>query len=322
MSTKDYTIFVLIIVSSMLASFYSGFFWKNLINKNPKNNLESRTSSNLFKPTFIDEALLIAKDNPHITLKITAFRKYKSINTYSYTLKAHYFDGNKWQREIATGEYQDIYNIPSSSFLPKWEINYDPSYMLRQSAFGETKFADTIIKFNLPSLNNEMPVRSSPKYTKFMSEGEGELVINEKVYPSKVLYSRVYSFDSPESLIYTDDPSGIETEWLAFWEDNGNFYSIDETIIDNKITKNSYKAHSMAIEKDKDDKIQFSFDMDLKKDYSKNYSVNIKENINKFLDIKKINNIVNDVDESTKWYVGQVVARNRSGFGFFEQISQ
>lgn len=327
MSNKRYFLIVVLIAIGTLISFYSGFFTKDLLKKT---TIITTTGQEVFKPIFIDEFFLVSKEKPHHSIRLSAFRQFKENETYTYIIKAFYYDGQKWSKEVSKGEYSNIYLIPNTKIIPQWNVEYDPSYMLRQSAKGQVVIENNKIGFNIPDLYNEMNVRSSPKYTKFMSEADAVMTINNKEYPSYVLYSRVYSFDAPESLIFTDDPAGIETEWLAFWDMQGNFYSIDETIVDNKITSDTYKAHSMAVEKDIDGKVLNSFDLNIKEkvDKNKGYTVNILGGINKTISVNKINSINNGLDQGEKWFIGQVEGtinnngKILNGYGFFEQVSQ
>lgn len=329
MSTKLYSIVVFIVVISILGAFYGGYFLKDLLSINNiapiANNIDQK-----FKPNYIDEIIFVSKEKPYQTLILSAIRTYSNSSPlYNYTIKAFYFDGSKWSKNISEGKSIELDTIPKTTTVPKWEFVYDPSYMLKQSASGEVSLDNNKIEFNAPLLLNEMGIRSSPKYTKFMSEADGTLTINGKIYGSHVLYNRIYSFNAPESLITTDDPSGINTEWLAFWDTENNFYSIDETVIDNKKTLDSYKAHSMAVAKSSSGSIQKSFTLKLIKNTQTNYKVDILENINKTITVNRLNSINKAVNEKDNWITGQADGEIKldngkviKGFGIYEQIYQ
>jgi hypothetical protein len=329
MSTKQYVLTIFAVVLTILGSFYSGFFLKDLLKTDSKIITKENTNKQKFEPNFIDEIILVTKEKPHRTLILSAIRTFATEDINNYTIKAFYFNGDKWVRKISEGKSTELDNIPVTPIVPIWKINSDPSYMLKQNVSGETNIDSNFIKFNIPIFNNEMGIRSSPKYTKFMSEADGVLTIDDKEYDSYALYSRIYSFNSPEGLIFTSDPSGIETEWLAFWDTDGNFYGIDETVVDNKKTLDSYKAHSLAVVKDKDGKVQKSFTLDLQKNGFEKYSIDIKENINKLISVNKLNSINKSVNETDIWITGLAEGevkttneKNIKGFGIFEQISQ
>ncbi|MEK7168748.1 MAG: hypothetical protein AAB778_01935 [Patescibacteria group bacterium] len=329
MPTKRYFLIVVLTVLTILGSFYSGFFLKNSLS--PNTNIDTNTNivQQKYKPNFIDEIILVTKEKPYQALILTAIRTYSNENINNYTIKAFYFNGQKWLKEISEGKSKELDNIPKTPLIPIWEIINDPSYMLKQSSNGEVNIDEKSIKFEIPTFYNEMSIRSSPKYTKFMSETDGTLIIDDKEYDSYILYSRIYSFSPPEGLIFISDPAGIETEWLAFWDNNGNFYTIDETVVDNKKTLDTYKAHSLGMVKDKDGKVQKSFILNLERNGLKKYSVDIKENINKTIDITKLDSINKSVNGVDIWLTGLVEGevktkdgKSLKGLGVFEQISQ
>lgn len=330
MSTKQYTIIVFVTVFAILMSFFSGFYLKeSVLNYKSNQNYQTNFNQQLFKPNFIDEAIITTDSTPKITLIISAIRTYRDTSLNNYTIKAFYYDGEKWLKEIAEGTSKELENIPSTIIVPKWEILNDPSYMLRQSVSGTIEIDQQKIKFTIPLIENEIGIRSFYKYTKFISESKGEIFINNKKYNANVVYSRIYSFNPPESLIFTSDPSGIETEWLAFWDEGNNFYTIDETTVDNKITKDTYKAHSIAVKKDVQGKISKSFLLSIFKTDTNDYRVEIGEPINETLTIQKINFSNKSINGSDIWNTGQTKGSVKTsngkiinGFGIFESISQ
>jgi hypothetical protein len=329
MSTKLYILIVFLVIIGILSSFYAGFFIKDLITKPKANTTTVFSTEQKYKPNYIDEVIITTKEKPHKTLILSAIRTYKNTTTYTYIVKSFYFDGEKWSKQIDQGETPEIENIPRTPYVSRWDIKSDPSYMLRQSVSGEVNIANSKIVFNIPLFENEMGIRSDPKYTKFMSETDGTITIDSNKYDSYVVYSRIYSFNPPESLITTTDPSGIETEWLAFWDELGNFYSIDETKIDNKKTLDVYKAHSMALVKYNDSSLQKSFDLNLVKNGSDKYVVDILGRINKKISVQRLNSVNKSVNGKDVWNTGLVSGtidlkngKNINGFGIFEQISQ
>jgi hypothetical protein len=327
MSTKTYILIVTSVVVVVLTSFYSGFFLRNILIKEKPITGQDLIPQQKFRPNFIDEAIFITKDSPHKALILSAIRTYAG-GTNNYTIKTFYFDGETWTRRINEGKTSELENVPSTEIVPSWKIENDPSYMLRQTISGEVKLDGTNIKFSIPLIYNEMGIRSFYKYTKFMSEGNASLNINSKNYETYSLYSRIYSFNPPESLVFTSNPAGIETEWLAFWDNNGNFYSIDETQVDDKVTSDSYKAHSLAIHKDELGKIQKSFVMKVSKYEENKLSVNIFEPIFADIDINKLNSVNKSVNNNDIWTTGLIDGFVRlngnkiKGIGLFEQISQ
>ncbi len=325
MSNKNYIIIVFIILLSSAFSFYSGFFVKSQLNKNPQS--DQKKTSQLFRPNFIDEAIFVSKDTPKKVLIISAIRTYSEPDN-NYTVKAFYYDGKEWHKEISEGNSKSLEFIPKNNLITKWYIQNDPSYMLKQSISGEVKINNETIEFSIPLILNEIPIRSNYKYTKFMSVTNGEMKINKGSFLSNVVYSRIYSFNPPEGLIFTSNPAGIETEWLAFWDNENNFYSIDESKINDKVTNNTYKAHSMAIIKDNQNRTWQSFVLNLKKN-NNGYKVDVENNnVNKTIYITKVNSVNKSINNKDRWVTGiaegfiQDGAKKVSGLGIYEEISQ
>ncbi|MFZ3301714.1 MAG: hypothetical protein WA152_03315 [Microgenomates group bacterium] len=326
MSNKQYYFIVFFFVLSTLASFYSGFFLKrSVINYSPNSPFSQNQK---FKPNLIDELILISKNKPHKILITSATRTSTDNELNNYTIKIFFFDGNKWTNQISEGKSKELEDIPSTVIIPEWNIISESSYVLEQEIDGNAKIDGAEISFQIPVIHNEMSIKSSPRYTKFMSASEGTLTINGIEYDSYALYNRFYSYNPPENLILGQDLTGLETEWLAFWDEDGNFYNIDDTTVNDKIRNDSYKAHSLAIYKDTMERVQKSFNFKVNLDKNKNYKVDIYDGINKEISVKKINSVNKSINQTDMWISGLATGtitegnKVKNGFGIYQQISQ
>ncbi|QQG41960.1 MAG: hypothetical protein HYV90_01450 [Candidatus Woesebacteria bacterium] len=325
MTTKQYVFVVAIFVLSVLASFYSGYFLKDLF---IKSDVETETSQSNLKPYFSDEIILISKDAPHYTLIAYASRTFKTSSSYSQRQKAFFFDGKTWQSDISNTISVDS-DIVSSPIIPKWNVVVDPTRVLKQSVSGEVQIGSNKVEFNVPEFNNELGIRSLPEYTQFRSETSGQIILNGKSYDSHVLYSRTYAYATSISSIVVNNPVGINSDWVAFWDTDGNFYHVDKTSVDNNY-KGEYKSHSIAIYKDNYGRIQKSFAFDIQKVLTTGYKIKIPANINKNINVSFLNEIDKNVSFSPyAWTTGQVegevVTENGkriNGFGIYEQLYQ
>ncbi len=318
MTTKQYVFVVAIFVLSVLTSFYSGYFLK----------ARSNTSQSNLKPYSSDEIILISKDAPHYTLIAYASKTVKTKSSFSQRQKAFFFDGKTWQGDIAstTSVYSDIVSSP---IIPKWNVIIDPTRVLKQSVSGEVQLNNNKVEFNVPEFDNELGIRSLPEYTQFRSETDGQIILNGKSYDSYVLYSRTYAYATSISSIVVTNPVGINSDWVAFWDTDGNFYHVDKTSVDNNY-KGEYKSHSIAIYKDNLGRIQKSFVFDIQKVSTTGYKIKIPANINKNVNV----NFLNEVDKNVTfspyaWTTGQiegeVITENGkriNGFGIYEQLYQ
>ena len=224
MSTRQYFFVVTVVVFCLLTSFYSGYFLKDLLLKSGDKN--SVSDSNL-KPYFSDEIILVTKEEPHLTLIAYASRSSADNSIYSHRQKVFFFDGKEWQSE-STNSSSNKSDIVKTKILPRWDINFNPSLVLKQSVNGEAQINNNRIEFDVPVLNNELGIRSLANYTIFRSEASGKLIFNGKEYESYVLYSRTYSYNVSINLVEINEPLGINTDWIAFWDSDGNFYNIDK----------------------------------------------------------------------------------------------
>lgn len=326
MSTKQYIAVVFIVVFSILGSFYSGFFLNQSIKKGE--SVSSNDQIQKFTPNLIDELILITKDKPHRALITTATRTSTNSDLNNYTVRLFYFDGTRWTYEISEGKSNELERIPKTSIIPSWNIESESSYVLEQSIDGSATINDTSILFDIPLIHNEISIKSSPRYTKFMSASEGTLTLDGKTYDSYALYNRFYSYNPPENLILGPDITGLETEWLAFWDEDGNFYSIDDTTVNHKVRNDSYKAHSLAVFKDVKNRIQKSLNITLVKNDQANYTVEISDEIDKKISIQKLNSVNKSINQKDIWLTGISTGTItgddgvKSGFGIYEQISQ
>ena len=324
MSTKQYSLVVLLTVVGILSSFFSGYYFKNIL---LKTSVEEKTDPSNLKPYFSDEIVLISKEKPHYTLIAYNSRRSKD-KFYSQSEKLLFFDGKEWKSNAINIDSEDL-NIAQTPMIPKWEITVDPSLVLKQSVKGEAKINNNSIHFEVPLLQNELGVRSLDGYTLFRSESSGKLTINGKEYDSYVLYSRTYSYNASIDLIAVTEPLGINTDYIAFWDNDGNFYNIDETNVDNK-NKGRYKKHSIAIFKDKDERVQKSFNLSVQKNKDIGYKINVFEKINRSFTVNFLNSVNKSVTESPyNWKTGQIEGEVKlengktiKGFGIYEYIYQ
>lgn len=327
MSTRQYFLIVILTVFIVLSAFYSGFFLKNILLKaNPIKN--SEVTNQKYLPYFSDQIILISKKEPHHTLIATVSRFSTDNTTYTQYQKAFYFNGDKWFRD-ASDINSDNLNIAPSKTIPKWTIKDDPTLVLKQSVEGEAQINNSKITFNVPNIENEMGIRSLSNYTEFRSETDGKLIIDDKEFDSYVLYSRIYSYNGTIGTVTTNDPIGINTDWVAIWDTDGNFYNIDKTTVDGNF-QGKYKFHSIAVFKDKNEKISKSFITEIQKNKDLGYKINITDKIKADITMDFLNSISKtQVNSKYDNFIGQITGdiklsdgKTVKGFGIFEYIYQ
>lgn len=208
--------------------------------KNPDRQVPSSFLPGKFY--FEDTIIAITSDTPHTIITATVTRHEKS-KTYLQNSRVSYFDGKEWARSLEIGEHDDA-SIASDALVKQWDIDLDPSLVLQESVKGEVHIQNTKIEFATDTLENEISMRSLPGYTKFMSTGTGKIGINGVFHPAYMVYTRIYSFNE-ETIQFFDSSLKSVTDWIAFWDTEGNFYHVDSTTVEKPTTK--YQTHQIGV---------------------------------------------------------------------------
>lgn len=333
MDKKSVIITAVVTIISCLGFFISGYFTyplmvsersseKRTVKVDQENKIISNdeNESTLFlsgKHYFDDTVLLITKDEPHYTLVATVNRSEKDDSSYIQNTRVSFFNGIDWKRILKSDNTQNS-AIKNNEFVNSWIVNINENRVLKQSVTGELNVDNTKINFDTSTLENEISIRSLPGYTKFMSEGSGFLVINNEKHDAYVLYTRIYSSNASELLTY-DGNIGLLTDWVAFWDNDGNFYHVDSTEV--KDPTPNYQTHSIGVWKSKIGSVLKTFEVKVVRDDKKppiNYALNLGYPINKSLRFDKYNDINKAPNNSYVWHMGNI--KNENGIGLVEYI--
>lgn len=250
--------------------FAGGYFFRDLLAKEQLRNskptptptpIPSKTTSistdylpnNLY---FDDSLIMVAKDSPHEVIIVSSSRN-EMVKKIAQTTRVSYFNGEIWDRKVSYGVAGNA-GIASDNIIKSWSVDIDSTRMLKQSSKGELKFGNTTIAFSTGELLNEMGVRSLPGYTKFLSAGEGTFTIDGKSKTAYVLYERIYSLNNKEIQFY-DTPLGVTTYWLAFWDEQGNFYHLDRSDVSRPTSV--YESHKFGLIKTPQGSVTKTFDV-------------------------------------------------------------
>lgn len=332
-------VILLFILLGFITSFFSGYYLKDMLKKEQagiaENNLlqVNETAQNTTQDLsdqhyFEDSVMLIAKENPFISLILSVSRQ-QQINQYIQNTKVYLFDGTSWKKK-SYGESVPDANIKNNFILNQWNETIDKSKVLNESINGEVMVDRHDIQFSTGTLNNEISIRSQPGNTKFMSRGVGTFLIDGKTYQAYVLYTKIYSFNAKDIAFYNDPSivsSGLTTDWLAFWDDDGNFYQID--VADINHPTQSYDSHKIGIFEDNNGILAKTFDVTVTRDNNlppKNYTITLGSPADKILKLSLLNSLDRG-DGIYKWYYGHVKGtimkndgKNVKGVGIVEYI--
>lgn len=282
--------------------------------------------TNKNKAYYNDTIFLITKSRPRMVLVATASRTQNKNDTYTQNTRISFFNGSDWIRKTLNENYETS-NIYPNEIIQSWQIEIDDTKVLKQNVTGNIRIADIDIKFATDTLLNEMTMRSLPEYTKFQSESDANVNINGNYYKANVFYTRIYSNDQTEVLIY-DRNVKFTTHWIAFWDTNGNFYHIDDTQVFSDTP--GYTSHSIGYEKLSDGTIKQTFSLipESEKDNPSTLTVIMGNNIDKTI----IFNILNDFEKypgiGYEWSMGygegtitDSLGNETSGYGISEYIT-
>lgn len=312
-------------ISTFAAGFYLNNFFKSEQLRNPTNSslktptpevkvrLEEDTDPNqpqlstAFLPGkqyFEDTVIAITKDSPNYTIVATVTRNQQD-SGFVQNSRMSYFDGKAWSRKSDQKTTNDS-TIVSGNIVKSWVNTTDPSRVLKETSKGELKFNDTKINFSTGPLENELTVRSLPGYTKFMSEGEGFITINGSERKAYLIYTKIYSLNASDIQFY-NQPFGLTTYWLIFWDRDGNFYHVDKTDVTNPTQ--IYQTHQLAILKDSGKRVSKTFQVSSVADNStppSRYNFTLGSSINATLTLNLSNSINKAPNNSFKWFMGHV----------------
>ncbi len=337
-------ILLLLVILGFITAFGGGYFLKDLLKKGndvtqnikqeiPQPTPATNTQLNPQKPIiqnepsaiqettkflpgkqyFDDTIIAITKDKPNYSIVATVTRQQQDSN-YSQNSRVSYFDGKSWDRKLDTKSTQDS-TIVSNSLVRSWSTNIDSSRVLKETDNGEINVNNSTILFSSGNLQNEISIRSLPGYTKFLSKGDGFLTINGTKYPAYVLYTRIYSLNSSDIQFY-NQPFGLTTDWLVFWDSDGNMYHVDATEVSNPTL--IYQTHKLGVIEDKDSTVTKTFQLTIARDSQtppNKYTIGLASPIGSTLNLNLLDSINKAPDNSFKWYMGHVTGTVQRGEG-------
>jgi hypothetical protein len=337
MKNKNLSLFILvasIVIATALSSFFSGYYLQQIIQPSTTSplpypsNTEDPKETYTFSPDkhyFSDTVFVINKEKPHQSLIATIARG-ENETSYIQNTRVSYFNGKTWTRELENQNTRSA-SIFTDRIVKKWNNSIDPSRVLKEKLQGEIALREGIIEFSTEDMFNEMGMRSMPGYTKFQSHTNGNIKINNQSYDAYVLFTRIYSLNAADIQFY-DKPLGVTTEWIAFWDEQDNFYHIDKTNVQNKTE--IYQSHEIGLKVDKFNTVRKSMNIISSRDNNsdpKEFSFTFGPPIDDKLEVKRINVHNKAPNNSYVWQMAQVEGKiltsngqEISGFGISEYI--
>jgi len=333
-NTKFIVIIIVLFILSISSAFTGGFYLNTLLKPQeinpgsialptpelPDDELINKTVIISGKGYYDDTVISITNNTPKKILVATATRQ-EAAEGVDQNTRVSYFDGSAWTRKILSKNYPTT-GIYTNSIISDWEINIDPSRVLKQTVDGKITVDDTTITFNTGLISNNISIRSLPGYTKFISSSDGTLEINGSKLSAKILYTRIYSNNSREIQFY-DVSLGVTTHWLAFWGAEGNVYHLDSTVIDNPT--DIYQTHQIAVMVDNFGRVSKTFDVTINTDSGNPpgfYEIKLGSPIDRTITFNTDKSIEKAPSNTYSWFMSEGTGEvdGVKGFGVVEYI--
>lgn len=340
MTTKSIVFFTILVIIGFISTFIAGFYSYKLlqpieVNTNKPISTISPTKipttlspqeSTTFLPGkhYFDESIaFVTKNKPYKSVLISVTRL-ENESDYTQNSRMSFFDGSKWTRKLITHSNNDN-AIHSDEIIQTWNHKVDSTRVLKETITGTIEINNTDISFETNTLENEISMRSLPGYTKFMSSGSANITIAGEQYEAYVLYTKIYSFNASDIQFY-DTALGVTTDWIAFWDIEGNFYHIDSTFIEKPT--DIYKSHQIGVIKDTTGSVSKTFQLSINKDTQNPpsvYDITLGD-LSSSLNLKRLNQLDKDPSGTYDWYMGmvegeaQINGKAISGIGLAEYI--
>src|SRR6185436_3495960 len=91
-------------------------------------------------------------------------------------------------------------------------------------------YKDLHITATLPNFNGDFLEKNTIDYTKYLSEGDGQITINGQSYQMHAMVAKIYTpfYDKYVFFKGYDTLSSL-AQYLVLWDKDGNFYVIDDS---------------------------------------------------------------------------------------------
>ncbi len=283
------------------------------------------TSDDAAQQYFLDTIFLIEKAEPHRAVIASIGRK-ETDQGFLQDSRASYFNGAVWDREV-THVTTTQSGVEADTVIKKWDVKIDPSRVLREKVSGKLDIHTVQVEFTSDTLANEIGMRSLPDYTKFMSEGDGTILIDGTSIPVHILYTRIYSMDASKIQFYTE-PMGVTTDWVAFWDQAGNFYHIDTTEVGQPT--DIYETHQIGVWKNSVGTVAKTFQVSVARDPNPlpiEFTISLQSPISTTLRLERASLQDRSIAGKYDWFLGTATGtvtnskgEDLQGFGIIEYI--
>lgn len=164
----------------------------------------------------------------------------------------HYYKGTLWYGDATEDFKGQFYSAETEpqvhEFLTVYET--EPFADLSARSTHEVSISSDAgpISFTVQT-DGDFLTKDSLDYTRFSSTNPVTLSFGDEKFPAQVLWESAYSNDYTKSVFFEGrDSLDSETHLYTLWDEEGNFYHIDQTTVDGDQT--NYTNHTWLLHKD------------------------------------------------------------------------
>lgn len=276
------------------------------------------------KQYFEDTYVVIQKAKPHKALLVSVDRIEQETN-YTQYIKLNYFDGVDWKRKTVTNTILSS-TVVTNPLLRAFSL--PTTRQANDEALAEVTVDTANVSIFSSDLGNEISMQSLPGSSKFVYQGKGSIDTGTGKEEAYVFYAKTYSFNAID-LTFLTNPEAMISNWMIFWDNEGNFYHIDEQKTEQP--KSAIENQKVAVKESATRSVQklgdFTASIKTLRDKTQVYFVKYGKPIEDELELN-FSNIVNKSDKKTYTWIlstaeGRVVmneGRSVPGVGLFEYI--
>jgi hypothetical protein len=197
---------------------------------------------------FSDELILVGQteNNAPFFLYLNLNRK-KIADSYSH----YYYADFVYQDERGsqyTGFNDPASQVIANDFLNSFSSNMSEDLSARESYAFDFNYKDLHVQADLKNFNGDFLVKNTLDYTKYVSEGDGNVTVNGKQYRMHAFLTKIYS-PYYDKYLYFNGYNDLNSlaQFFVLWDTQGNFYLLDKSDVFAPLP--DYKSHTWVLYK-------------------------------------------------------------------------
>lgn len=167
----------------------------------------------------------------------------------------HYYGGTLWvggqSQEFFTQFNSDELEPQPHEFLEAYQSTQFPDLSTRASHELALSTDSGDLSFTIET-EGDFLTKNTLDHTRFTSVTPATITLGNQSYPAQILWENAYSNDYTESIFFEGrDEMDSETHLFTLWDEEGNFYHIDQTVAEGE--QKHYASHTWLLYKNADE---------------------------------------------------------------------